>query len=157
MYSAEEFTEFGYLKDPNNMFKYQMLENMKYGRYCLSGMAIIEASENKMQCVQISDVKTNLDDYASVQESPFECKVHDGEGNALDSFDEACKYYYKASDGTENILNSEYCECSLMEEKDASEPQDDGSSLPLFKPQNPKTPDFETHKLFKYGGVVLIT
>jgi hypothetical protein len=51
MYSAADFTEFGYAKEPNTEFKYQMLENMKYGRYCKSGMAVISESENKMECV----------------------------------------------------------------------------------------------------------
>ena len=51
MYSSDDFTEFGYLKDPNSEFKYNMLENIKYGRYCKSGMAVIDAANSKMTCV----------------------------------------------------------------------------------------------------------
>jgi hypothetical protein len=51
MYDAPDFSEFGYKKDPEMEFKYNMLENMKYGRVCKSGMVAITEADNKMQCV----------------------------------------------------------------------------------------------------------
>jgi len=41
----------------------------------------------------------------------------------------ACKYYYL--DGqTEKIINSDYCECSLMEEKNSNADDIDPKTLP---------------------------
>ena len=65
MYEAAEHTEFGYAKEPGSEFKYNMLENMKYGRICKSGMVVINEAENKMTCIRIGNVQTNKDDYAS--------------------------------------------------------------------------------------------
>lgn len=130
MYSADDFSVFGYVKDPNSDFKYQMHENMKYGRICKSGMVVINESESKMECVQIGNVQTNKDGYASNQDVPYECRVHDGEGNGVDDFNEACKYYYTDAEGNDQFISSEYCECSLMEEKNPEDPQDDASELP---------------------------
>lgn len=67
-----------------------MKENLLYGRYCQSGMAVIKASTNEMQCVKIDSVKTNVDNYGSSMASPFKCK--------LDTISDACKYYYKGAD-----------------------------------------------------------
>jgi hypothetical protein len=47
-----------------------MEENMKFGRYCKSGMAVIYPEENKMQCVKIASIKTNIDGYAASQAKP---------------------------------------------------------------------------------------
>jgi hypothetical protein len=77
-----------------------MQENMKYGRYCKSGMSVITEADNKMMCVELGTVKTNIDSYAAARDSPYECKIHDGEGNAVSDFETACQYYYTASDGS---------------------------------------------------------
>ena len=78
-----------------------MYENMQFGRYCKSGMAHISEADNKMICVEIGNVKTNVDGYSTDQESPFECRIHNGEEEVVDDFSEACKYYYKDSTGAE--------------------------------------------------------
>lgn len=85
-----------------------------------------------MICVEVDTVKTNIDAYTAEQKSPYECKIHDGEGNAVADFETACHYFYLAKDGTKQLLNTEYCECSLMQEKPADEPQEDGDDLPRF-------------------------
>ena len=42
---------------------------MLHGRYCQSGMAVIEADRNKMMCVRIDRVETNEDsDLADMKE-----------------------------------------------------------------------------------------
>ena len=99
-----------------------MHENMQYGRYCKSGMAFIQEDENKMTCVEISQVKTNIDGYSSAQEAPFECRIHNGDGEVDDDFETACQYQYVDANGNQQLLRSEYCECSLMEEKEPEEP-----------------------------------
>jgi hypothetical protein len=104
MYKMDEFSEFGYLKDPKAEFKYQMQENMKYGKYCKSGMAVIDEANNSMKCVKIGSVMTNSDAYATKKESPYECKIHDGEGNAADDFESACKYYYVDETGADQLI-----------------------------------------------------
>jgi hypothetical protein len=50
-------------------------------------------------------------------------------------FTTACKYYYAAENGDQLLLNTEYCECSLMEEKNPLEEQSDGNDLPRFYEQ----------------------
>jgi len=134
MYKGELYAEFGYLRESSD-FKYNMYENMKYGKYCKSGMAKIEEDLNKMTCVEVGNIKTNKDSYGDNQESPYECRIHDGENNVVDDFMSACKYFYTDADGNDQLLQTEYCECSLMEEKDPSEPDDDGSDLPRFYDQ----------------------
>ena len=80
---------------------------MSHGRYCESGMAVIKDG-NKMMCVEISDIKSNLDAYAAPQEKPAKCRL------VMDQ-DDACKYYYADQNGNQQELNKEFCECSLME------------------------------------------
>ena len=41
MYSQPDGTVYGYKKDPDMKFKYNMLENYLYGRYCKSGLGKI--------------------------------------------------------------------------------------------------------------------
>lgn len=41
MYSQPDGTKFGYRKDPNKKFKYNMQENYLFGRYCKSGLGRI--------------------------------------------------------------------------------------------------------------------
>lgn len=31
---------------------------------------------------------------------------------------QSCKYFYEDKNGKEELINNEYCECSLMEESD---------------------------------------
>jgi hypothetical protein len=87
---------------------------MKNGRYCKSGMAVIDPAANSMKCVTIDVVKTNIDDYASKVANPQKCKISEN-GEVVSDFDSACKYYYKDDSG-DQLIGSEYCECSLMEE-----------------------------------------
>jgi len=112
MYSQPLFTEFGYLKDESDSYRYKLEENMEKGRYCDSGIAAI-VDENTMMCVEIDSVTTNIDSYAENQEKPAKCQL------ILDQ-DDACKYYYKDKAGELNIVNTEFCECSLMEPIPAS-------------------------------------
>jgi len=90
MYTQEKYREFGYKKDSTVEFKYNMQENMKYGRFCKSGIALIIEAESKMVCVELETVKTNLDSFTSVRDSPYECKIHDGAGKIAEFFDTAC-------------------------------------------------------------------
>ena len=43
---------------------------MKYGRYCKSGMSVIDSDDNSMKCVKIDVVRTNLDSFAAPVVSP---------------------------------------------------------------------------------------
>lgn len=52
---------------------------MKYGRYCKSGIAMIIEAEDKMVCVELGTVKTNVDAFTNVRDSPYECRIHDGQ------------------------------------------------------------------------------
>jgi hypothetical protein len=63
-----------------------MQENMKYGRYCKSGMAVIIEEENKMICVELETVKTNVDSFTDVRIAPYECRIHDGNNNTMPDF-----------------------------------------------------------------------
>ena len=70
MYTQEEFTVFGYVKQPVNndlkvKMKYAFEQNMQHGRYCASAIAVIDEAANSMTCVKISDIKTNLDAFAT--------------------------------------------------------------------------------------------
>ena len=72
-----------------------MFTNMYLGRACKSGMATIDAAQKSMKCVEISHIKTNKDNYAAKQESPYQCKLPDENGfKAGGKAEEACKYYY---------------------------------------------------------------
>lgn len=64
-----------------------------------------------MTCVEIVEIKTNIDQHKAAQEKPAKCKFEDGD-------DDACKYYFKDKAGASKLLFKEYCECSLMEEKE---------------------------------------
>mmetsp|Transcript_24574 Transcript_24574/g.38129 ORF Transcript_24574/g.38129 Transcript_24574/m.38129 type:complete len:116 (+) Transcript_24574:542-889(+) len=75
MFSQDVGTEFGYLKQEEDNFDYKMRENLKYGRYCKSSIAKIEEATNTMSCVEIKQIKTNLDSFASNQEKPFLCTL----------------------------------------------------------------------------------
>ena len=73
---------------------------------------------NEMECVRISELKTDLDDYTWSYESGNGMCILDSSKN------DQCKYYYKDSAGTQKLINSDYCECSLMQETE------DAKSLP---------------------------
>lgn len=60
LYEKPDFSVFGY-KNHNKEFKYQMKENMEYGRHCKSGIAVINEKKNEMMCVKLSSVISNLD------------------------------------------------------------------------------------------------
>ena len=45
--------------------KYAFEQNMQHGRYCASAIAVIDEAANSMTCVKISDIKTNLDAFAT--------------------------------------------------------------------------------------------
>lgn len=65
MYSKPKYTKFGYVSI-NEKFRYSFEENLKYGRYCKSAIAVIDATKNEMTCVEIKGVKTNKDEYKSI-------------------------------------------------------------------------------------------
>ena len=62
-----------------------------------------------MMCVEVGDVKTNLDEHKTVQPKPAKCLYQNGDTDA-------CKYFYKDNTGKEQPLVDEWCQCSLMEE-----------------------------------------
>jgi len=84
-----------------------------------------------------------VDSYATKQKSPFECllpkesEFPDPAKNTPGTYMDACKYYY-LDGSTEKLINSDYCECSLMEEKKSDAEDIVASSLP--KLSNGKTP-----------------
>jgi len=103
MYTQDEFTEFGYAAPPvSTEITYGFDENLKYGRYCKSAIAVIDAASNTMTCVKIGDITTNLDNHASAQKKPAKCKYTDGE-------EDACKYMYKDKTGKSKLLQQEFC------------------------------------------------
>lgn len=61
MYTQDEFTEFGYVKTTDKKFQYSFDENIFYGRYCKSAIAAVDAASNKMTCVKIDNIYSNLD------------------------------------------------------------------------------------------------
>jgi len=98
-------------------------------------MAVIHAADNIMKCVKISSIKSNVDSWASSLKAPYECllpKESEFPGplnNNTGTYTNACKYYYL--DGlTEKIINSDYCECSLMHEKKSDAEDIDPNTLP---------------------------
>lgn len=84
MYSKDEYHVFGYKDETKKengdpyiaektvhlpKFKYNMEENMLFGKYCKSGMAVIipnsdpastKKNVKRMMCVKMDQVKTNL-------------------------------------------------------------------------------------------------
>ena len=54
MYSQADGIEFGYKEETGLTYKYSILENYKFGRYCKSGLAIIDKDANKMTCASIT-------------------------------------------------------------------------------------------------------
>ena len=114
MYTQEVFTEFGYVTPAaaignDREITYGFDENLKYGRYCKSAIAVIDAAANTMTCVKISEVTSNLDAHATSQQKPAKCLYTNGD-------EDACKYMYKDKAGDSKLLQQEYCQCSLMEE-----------------------------------------
>jgi len=130
---------YGYKVDAHvkKSLKYQIYENFHLGRYCRSGMAVIHAADNLMKCVKISSIKSNIDSYATKLKAPYECmlpkesefpdSILKNPGNYMD----ACKYFY--IDGltkNETLINSDYCECSLMIEKKSDAEDIDPNTIP---------------------------
>lgn len=76
MYSAPLFTTYGYreqepdspifietYKKPHFPKFYNMELNLIFGRYCQSGVAVIEKDNYRMMCVQIDEIITNYERY----------------------------------------------------------------------------------------------
>lgn len=116
MYSLKNGAEFGYVgNDPELLkkkYKYKLFNNMYMGRACQSGMASVDTVKKTMKCVEISHIKTNLDNFAKPQKTPYYCGLPQDDGSS----ESDCKYYYKDEAGNEQLIESEYCECSLMME-----------------------------------------
>jgi len=98
-------------------------------------MGVIDVAGNLMTCVEISSIKTNVDGHVKKADKPFECllpkesEFPDPVKNTPGTYTDACKYYY-LDGSTEKLLNSDYCECSLMEEKKPNEKVIDPKTLP---------------------------
>ena len=123
MYSAEVGTVYGYVAQASTDFKYKIFENKQDGRYCKTGIAILDAPTSTATCASISNVKTNLDSYVAEQTSPFKCKLPTTAEIKDGTYLEACKYYYK--DGAkETLINTGYCECSMMPTRKPGTPQE---------------------------------
>lgn len=93
MYAAEDFTVYGYKEEPIEI-DYNMQENYKLGRYCQSGIGVIDKKQNTMMCVRIEQVETNTDigkDYPNADK----CKIDEDDVAAL----KACNYQYKDAAG----------------------------------------------------------
>lgn len=123
MYDADIGTVFGYAPDAEAEYKYKMYENREVGRYCKSGIALVDSAANTATCVSITSVKTNLDLYATDQKSPFKCKLPTPKEIRDGTYLDACKYYYKDGAAQEKLINTGYCECSMMPTRKAGEPQ----------------------------------
>lgn len=65
MYSAENEIIFGYKPDPKMKFKYNMRENVYFGRFCKTGLAKIMKDKNEMKCVELSEVVSNKENAVS--------------------------------------------------------------------------------------------
>lgn len=65
-------------------------------------------SPNEMECVELSSIKSDLDGFTNAWDKPAKCIL---DASKTDS----CKYYYKDSTGAEKLINSDFCECSLMQ------------------------------------------
>ena len=95
---------------------------MEYGKYCTSGLAVIDAKKFESMCVKISNVISNLDPKKSIPavKEPSRGKtLQPTEGiqcRYTDDADDACKYYYQDKAGKDQLLANEICECSLREE-----------------------------------------
>ena len=61
MYEADDFTVYGYKEEPLKI-EYNMQENYKWGRYCKSGIGVIDKKKSEMTCVRIDQVETNMDE-----------------------------------------------------------------------------------------------
>ena len=87
-----------------------MDENIMFGRYCQSGVAVITASENKMMCVRIDNIKSNYEKWQKgniTNQNQPACYLVKAEPDA-------CQYQYIDKDGVKKLINQDYCECSLM-------------------------------------------
>lgn len=62
MYTQSNGKTFGYKKEAK-AWKYNFHENMDLGRWCKSGLAVIDQAKNEMTCKTLDSVKTNLDGY----------------------------------------------------------------------------------------------
>ena len=72
----------------------QSLGLLQAKRYCKSAIAAIDAASNKMTCVKISSVTSNIDEHKAPQKLPGKCSYVNGDPSA-------CKYMYKDKTGKE--------------------------------------------------------
>lgn len=73
MYEAPDFTTYGYKKEPMKV-DYNMQENYNLGRFCQSGIGVINEKKSEMMCVRIDNVATNMD--AGIEYSKADkCKI----------------------------------------------------------------------------------
>eukprot|EP00347_Sterkiella_histriomuscorum_P016997 403351056 len=120
MFSQPEFKTFGVIYDSNLG---QLDNSLTAGKYCQSGIAVINANKTQATCVRIEKISTNINQTnnrsTTAIPSPYQCSLQN-----LDA--EACKYWYQLSktdpayktsstDPNANfrIIANEYCDCSL--------------------------------------------
>ena len=71
MFTKNDFDVIGYLNDPSMT----RLENsLNAGQFCKSGIAVVLNATAAM-CVQISEVRTNTNNFAAAAASPFYCDL----------------------------------------------------------------------------------
>eukprot|EP00347_Sterkiella_histriomuscorum_P021376 403334190 len=102
MYSIDTFIDIGNIRNTS----LSVIDQSIYtGRLCKSGVAFI-TNDKTARCVEISNITTNIDNYATNQQAPFLC--------SLTAAANACRYNYIALNGTIRTLAEDYCECSLQ-------------------------------------------
>lgn len=102
MYSQDVGTIYGSI---SNSSLTQINDRTNIGRFCKSGFATILNFTTAM-CVEVAQIKTNLNNYTTNVTTPYECEVTDYQSNA-------CQYSYRATNGTFIKFMESFCECSL--------------------------------------------
>ena len=68
------------MQHKNEMFEqqYNMEKNLHFGRFCESGIAVVDPKKNEMMCVQINEIRTNFKDYKNPEGIPAKCRLMKG-------------------------------------------------------------------------------
>jgi hypothetical protein len=104
MFTKNDFDIIGYINEPS---KTRLDNSLNAGQFCKSGMAVITNSTAAM-CVQISEVRSNANNFEEKAESPFFCDL-----SKTYATPQGCRYQYRSKDGSLQVIAEDYCECSM--------------------------------------------
>jgi hypothetical protein len=104
MFTKNDFDIIGYMNDGS---KTRLENSLNVGQFCKSGIAVIINATAAM-CVQISEVRSNANNFAAKADSPFFCDLSKTYATPT-----GCRYQYRSRDGALQVIAEDYCECSM--------------------------------------------